>query len=86
VTVSPLFTDPQPGPQHEAEITPALVDMARAVASIAATRILLLVAVLAGCGIWGFTIVQPTRDRLAAAAAYSLVFVLPLVALYLKRG
>jgi hypothetical protein len=84
-TVTRLFTDVQPGPE-EADIKPAFIEMARAVANIAATRMLLLIAVLTGAAIWVFTIYDPSRDRLFAAVAYSLVFVLPQTALYYRRG
>jgi hypothetical protein len=85
--VARLFSDQQPGPAAEEDVTPSLVVMARAVASIAATRILLLIAVLTGSGIWTYTVmVDPSRDRLLAAIAFSLVFVIPQVALYWRRG
>lgn len=80
-----LFAPTQPGPAEE-EIGPSFVEMARVVASIAATRILLLIAVLTGSGIWIWTIADPTRDRLFAAIAYSIVFVVPQVALFWRRG
>lgn len=83
--VTHLFADRQPGPEPD-DVKPAFVEMARAVASIAATRMLLLIAVLTGAAIWGFTIVDPTHDRMTAAVAFSLVFVLPQVALYWRRG
>ncbi len=70
----------------EPEISPSFVEMARAVASIAATRILLLIAVLTGAAIWVWTIYDPTHDRLYAAVAYSIVFVVPQVALFWRRG
>jgi len=62
------------------------VAAARAVSSIAATRMLLLIAVIAGAILWTWTIYDPARDRLYAAVAYSLVFVFPLVLLHWKRG
>ena len=80
-----LFADAQPGP-GEAHIGPELVATARAIAAICAVRMLLLVAVLTGAGIWSFTVFEPDRDRLYAAIAFSLVFVLPLAALYWRRG
>lgn len=83
--IHPLFSDAQPGPTED-HITRSFVEVARAVASIAATRMLLLIAVITGSAIWGWTIYDPARDRLYAAVAFSLVFVLPQVALYWKRG
>ena len=82
-----LFSDEQPAGPVEDDVKPALIEMARAVAAIAATRTLLLIAVLTGAGIWGYTVVvDPTRDRLLAAIAYSVVFVIPQVALFWRRG
>lgn len=80
-----LFADRQPGPA-EADVGPSFVEMARAVASICATRILLLICVVTGCAIWSYVCFDPTRDRLYAAVAFSLVFVVPQVALFWRRG
>jgi hypothetical protein len=85
MTVSNLFADRQPGPDAE-DIGPSFVETARAVASICATRMLLMITVLTGSAIWVWTVYDPTRDRLFAAIAFSVVFVLPQVALYWKRG
>jgi hypothetical protein len=83
--VRPLFSDSQPGPTA-ADIGPAYIDTARAVAAICATRMLLMVAVLTGSAIWAWTIYDPTRDRLYAAVAFSIVFLGPLTALYHRKG
>ncbi len=83
--VRALFADKQPGPTVE-DIGPTYLEMARAISSICATRMLLMIAVTTGAGIWAFTIWQPEQPRLYAAVAFSLVFVLPQVLLYLKRG
>ena len=86
--VTPLFAPHQPpeGPTEQAA-TPEFIAMIRAVANIAATRILLLIAVLTGSAIWTYTVmVDPSRDRLFAAIAFSIVFVIPQVALYWRRG
>jgi hypothetical protein len=85
MSITPLFQDSQPGPEAE-DISPSYVEMAKAVAAICATRMLLLIAVLTGAAIWIWTIYDPTRDRLFAAVAFSLVFVLPQTLLYWKRG
>jgi hypothetical protein len=82
--VRKLFADEQP--LDADDINPSFVKTARAVAAICATRILLLIAVLTGAAIWAFTIFDPQRDRLFAAIAFSLVFVLPMVALYWRRA
>jgi hypothetical protein len=83
--VTQLFAPQQPGPA-EADVTPDLVTMARAVASIAATRVLLLITVLTGSAIWLWTTFDPSRDRLYVAVAFSIVFVVPQVALFWRRG
>jgi hypothetical protein len=83
--VRQLFADAQPGPAAE-EVTRDFVEVARRIASICATRLLLLVAVVAGVGVWGVTIWWPTTERLETAVAYSAAFVLPLVVLYWRRG
>jgi hypothetical protein len=84
--VTQLFASQQPASPTEADITPDLITMVRAVAAIAATRILLLIAVLTGSAIWGWTVYDPTHDRIAAAVAFSIVFVIPQVALFWRRG
>jgi hypothetical protein len=60
--------------------------MARAIAAICATRILLLLAVLfSGAGlIW--TICDPTQLRIIASTAYAVVVIWPLTALHWRRG
>ena len=83
--VRQLFADVQPGPT-ESSINPNFVEMARSIAAICATRMLLMVAVVTGAAIWIWTTWQPTDERLYVAIAFSLVFVLPQVALFWKRG
>jgi len=83
--VAKLFQDTQPGPQED-QIDRSFVETARTIAAICATRILLLVAVLTGAAIWCATVYDPTRDRLYAAVAFSLVFVIPQTLLFYRRG
>lgn len=85
-SVTQLFAPTQPAGPSEEQITPELIVMVRAVAAIAATRVLLLIAVLTGSGIWSYVCYDPTHDRIAAAVAFSIVFVLPMVALFWRRG
>jgi hypothetical protein len=82
---TPLFADRQPGPAED-DIGSSFVDVARAVASICATRILLLITVLTGSAMWLWTTYDPVRDRLFVAVAFSVVFVIPQVALFWRRG
>lgn len=81
--VRQLFAAEQP---RAPTINANFVETARSIAAICAVRILLLIAVVTGSMLWGFTIYDPERDRLYAAVAFSLVFVLPQVALFWKRG
>lgn len=83
--VRQLFADKQPGPA-EGDVTSNFIEMARSIAAICATRSLLMIAVLTGAAIWIWTTWQPTDERLYVAIAFSLVFVLPQVALFWKRG
>jgi hypothetical protein len=75
--------DQSPGPDPA---LPSLVDMARAVAAICASRILLLLAVLTSAVIWTWTTIDPTQLRIISATAYSVVAVWPLVLLYARKG
>lgn len=83
--VSQLFADRQPGPEPEV-IGPTFVDTARAIAAICATRVLLLITVLTGSAIWLWTTLDPAHDRLYVAVAFSVVFVIPQVLLFWRRG
>ncbi len=76
----------EPAGPKDADLTPSLIEMARAIASICATRILLLLAVLfSGTGlVW--TIYDPTTLRITASTAYAVVVVWPLTALFWRRG
>lgn len=82
----PRFGPPMDEPTGPAEITPSLIEMARAVAAICATRVLLLLAILTSAVIWTWTVIEPEHLRIIAATAYSVVTVWPLVLLFHKRG
>lgn len=83
--VRQLFSDVQPGPELE-DLGPSFVAAAKAISTICATRMLLMIAVVAGAAIWGYTCFDPERERLYAAIAYSLAFVLPITVLYYRKG
>ena len=83
--VRQLFAETQPGPT-ESDVGPSFIETARMIASICATRMLLMIAVVTGCGVWAYTVADPSRERLYAAIAFSIVFALPQVALYWRRG
>jgi hypothetical protein len=74
-----------PGPKEQ-DLTPSLIQMAKAIAAICASRILLLMAVLIGAPIWWYTAWEPSPLRITAASAYAVVTVLPLTFLYWRRG
>jgi hypothetical protein len=82
----PRFGPPMDEPAGPAEITPSLIEMARAVAAICATRVLLLLAVLISGVVWIWAVADPTQIRTVAATAYSVVTVWPLTALFWRRG
>ena len=73
-----LSTDKRSRPDYVATITAAL-DMLGA-------RILALIAVVAACAIWGYSVYDPTQMRTCAAIGFSLTVLMPTVLLYFKRG
>jgi hypothetical protein len=85
--VPPAFrmADPPAGPQAD-DATGEMVAMLQAIASICATRVLLMIAVLFGAGMWSFVVYDPSQLRIVAAAVYSGMTVLPLVALYWRKA
>ena len=84
-TFAPKFAPVVDSPK-EPDITPNFIAMAKAVASICATRILLLLAVLFSGASLIWTIAQPTELRIVAATSYAAVVIWPLVVLHWRRG
>lgn len=82
----PRFAMVDPQPVREADVGPALIHMARAVAAICASRMLLLIATITSSVVWVWTVMDPQHDRIIAASAFSLVAVLPLTLLYARKG
>ena len=80
---APMPDDPGVG---ERDVTPSLLDMARAISAICATRVLLLLAVMISGVVWIWAVADPTQIRTVAATAYSVVTVWPLTALFWRRG
>ena len=72
---------PQPVDPPE-DVQPALIEMARAVSRIVATRVLLLLAVVTASGLWVYTIWNPNELRIIAGAVYAVLVLGPLVWLY----
>jgi len=84
---APAFRiEPESGPERVEDVGPALLEMAQAIARICATRILLLLALVAASGLWSLTTFDPTQLRIIASVGFSVLIVLPLVALYWKKG
>jgi hypothetical protein len=84
--VRPLFADQQPpGPAAE-DIGPSFVEMARAIASIVATRILAMVAVIGAVAMFGYAVIAPEPWRLYAADCYAAFVLFPIVMLHLRKG
>lgn len=80
-----LFHEAPPGPEADI-VDHSYVEVARRIAAICATRALLMITVITGAVIWGGAAWDPQRDRLYVAIAFSLVFVLPQIALYFRKG
>lgn len=73
-------------PVEERDLTPSLIEMARAVAAIAATRILALIAVVGAVAIFLWSSFDPVPWRVYGAGSYAVVVLWPLVYLYLRKG
>ena len=73
-----LSTDKRSRPDYVATITAAL--------DVLGARLLALIAVIAACAMWSWSVYKPEPDRLYAAIGFSLTVLLPLVVLYFKRG
>ena len=84
----PRFTPviDQPAGPAEKDLTPSLIQMARAVAAICATRVLLLLAVLFSGTALVWTMVDTTQLRITAIGVYASVVIWPLVLLNWRRG
>jgi len=76
----------EPAGPREADVTPSFITMARSIAAVCASRMLLLLGVLIAAPIWWYAVYEPTPFRIAAATAFSVVTIFPLTALYWRRG
>ena len=74
----PEKKDRRASPDYVATITAAL-DMLGA-------RIVVLIAMIAGCALWAYAVYEPEPQRTYAAIAFSLTVFLPAVALSWRRG
>lgn len=64
----------------------ALIDFAKAVRTVLATRILLLIVTLTTCGIWSYTAVQPSDLRILASGVFTCLTLWPMCLIYVKKG
>ena len=76
----------QPAGPSEKDLTPSLIEMARAIAAICGTRVLLLMGIAIGAPLWWLAAYDPLPWRIAAATAYAVVTLFPLTALYARKG
>lgn len=83
-----LYDGPVPdlAPRAPARSSPAYVGTLTAAMDVISARLLGLLATFAGCLMWGFAVYDPTQPRTYAAIGFSVTVLLPLVALYYKRG
>lgn len=65
---------------------PSYVATLTAAMDVLSARLLGLLATFAGCLMWGFAVYDPSQIRTYAAIGFSVTVLLPLVALYYKRG
>lgn len=84
---------PRPQPQRAAPQPPMgdmpnvqLIEMAKHIRNVLATRVLLLVSIVVASAIWGVTSWQPTEMRIIAASTYCILLVWPLVWLLFRKG
>jgi hypothetical protein len=77
----------QPAPPRD-QVTMAMqvIATARAVSTIMASRILLLLALLCASALWGVTIADPLQNRIISASIFSAVVLWPLIILALRKG
>jgi hypothetical protein len=71
-------TDKRARPDYVATVTAAL--------DIIGARLLALIAVVAACAMWSWTVYDPTQIRIYAAAGFSVSVLMPTVLLYFRKG
>jgi hypothetical protein len=87
----PMPAPPPPLPlqrQSYDQVTSAMqvIQTARTLGAMMATRVLLLLGLLFAGAAWAFTVYDPAPYRIAAAAIFSAMVVWPLVVLALRKG
>jgi hypothetical protein len=77
---------PPPPEKQPARARPDYVATIAAALDMLGARIVVLIAVMAACVMWGFAVYEPELQRTYAAIAFSVTVFLPAVALYWRRG
>src|SRR5215469_8828430 len=70
------FVQPQPSDRRS---RPEYVAMITAALDMLGARLLALIAVIAACAMWSWSVYHPEPDRLYAAVGFSLTVLMPLV-------
>jgi len=70
--------DSRSRPDYVATITAGL--------DVLGARLLALLAVIAACAMWGYSVYDPTQMRIYAAAGFSVSVLMPTVLLYFRKG
>ena len=86
VNFLPPAPENRPGKSESARSRPDYVATITAALDMLGARIVVLIAVLAACVMWGFAVYEPELQRTYAAIAFSVTVFLPAVALYWRRG
>lgn len=74
--------EPAPDPRASSAYVAAL----SAALDMLAARLLGLIATVAACLVWGWTVYDPEPIRTYAAVGYSVTVLLPIILLYWRRG
>jgi hypothetical protein len=77
---------PEKTEKQDARSRPDYVATITAGLDVLGARLLGLIATIAACALWGFSVYEPELLRTYAALGFSITVLLPLVALYYRRG
>ena len=76
----------KPAPDEPRELHTDYVKVVRAGLDMLNARMLLLLALIVGAGLWFFAVWQPDQLRLITVSLYTVGIFIPLVVLHMKRG
>jgi len=71
---------------HETRTTARYVDTIAAAIDVASARLLGLLSIIGALAIWGAAVWAPETMRLAAATGYSMLVLMPVMVLYMRKG